>query len=484
MNKMLVMAKIKRGLFLLAFCTAVALGLHAQSVAINNTGTPPSSNAMLDVQSSSKGILIPRIDYNNRPTTGLEPGLMIYVTANGPLGNNMFYYYNGTSWVRAKNSDDNQTLTLSQDTLRISDGNFVIVGNILNLIGYYKCAGSYTNVNTDPAHCGACNHACSYANAGSSCVNGSCVMGNCNSGFANCDANTANGCEINLNTNASNCGACGNVCNLPNAAAACAAGNCVVGTCFFGFSNCDGIMANGCEVNIVTDNSNCGVCGNVCSFANATSACVNAACSLVACNSGFGNCDGNPSNGCEINLNTSVNNCGSCGNVCNLANATASCSGGSCAVASCNGGFANCDGNPANGCERNLMTDANNCGACGIVCQPINTASNSCVGGICTPVCLSNFRNCDGNGQNGCEINITNNPNHCGNCNNVCSMPNAIPACVSGSCTIAACNTGFANCDGNAGNGCEANVNTSTQHCGGCNRPCAVGQSCVNGVCQ
>jgi hypothetical protein len=34
------------------------------------------------------------------------------------------------------------------------------------------------------------------------------------------------------------------------------------------------------------------------------------------CNAGFGNCDGDWSNGCEVNLNTDSNNCGSCGNAC------------------------------------------------------------------------------------------------------------------------------------------------------------------------
>jgi hypothetical protein len=53
---------------------------------------------MLDVESASKGILIPRIDYNNKPANPAN-GLLIYVTVNGPLGNNAFYYYNGSEWL-------------------------------------------------------------------------------------------------------------------------------------------------------------------------------------------------------------------------------------------------------------------------------------------------------------------------------------------------------------------------------------------------
>ncbi len=72
---------------------------YSQGVAINTDGALPNSNSILDVVSSNKGILIPRIDYNNRPTTGLTSGLLIYVTTNGPSGNNTFYYYNGSDWT-------------------------------------------------------------------------------------------------------------------------------------------------------------------------------------------------------------------------------------------------------------------------------------------------------------------------------------------------------------------------------------------------
>src|SRR5690606_24054820 len=55
-------------------------------------------------------------------------------------------------------------------------------------------------------------------------------------------------------------------------------------------------------------------------------------------------------NGCEAQLNT-LSNCGGCGVSCNLANASESCSTGTCTLTSCTTGFANCDGSAANGCE-------------------------------------------------------------------------------------------------------------------------------------
>jgi hypothetical protein len=54
----------------------------------------------------------------------------------------------------------------------------------------------------------------------------------------------------------------------------------------------------------------------------------------------FGNCDGNPSNGCEVNLNTSVANCGACNTpAAPFANAAAACVNGVRALGTCNQGW-------------------------------------------------------------------------------------------------------------------------------------------------
>jgi hypothetical protein len=67
-------------------------------VAISTDGSAPNPSAMLEVKSNDKGFLLPRIDFNNRPDPA-SAGLLIFVTANGPLGNNALYYYDGTGWV-------------------------------------------------------------------------------------------------------------------------------------------------------------------------------------------------------------------------------------------------------------------------------------------------------------------------------------------------------------------------------------------------
>ncbi|HEX4826334.1 MAG TPA: hypothetical protein VFV19_18685 [Candidatus Polarisedimenticolaceae bacterium] len=62
-------------------------------------------------------------------------------------------------------------------------------------------------------------------------------------------------------------------------------------------------------------------------------------CVTTSCCSGF----------CR-NLATNTDNCGNCGNVCSTVNGTPSCGGGTCTIA-CNTGFMNCDGSATNGCE-------------------------------------------------------------------------------------------------------------------------------------
>ncbi len=68
-------------------------------VAINDHGTAPDASSGLDIDFTNKGILIPRIDFNNKPASPAT-GLMIYVTANGPKGNNAYYYYDGSNWSK------------------------------------------------------------------------------------------------------------------------------------------------------------------------------------------------------------------------------------------------------------------------------------------------------------------------------------------------------------------------------------------------
>jgi hypothetical protein len=86
---------------ILLFSLLLAFGclLTYGQVAINDNGDPPDYAAILDLQSTNKGLLIPRIDFNNRPDDAAT-GLLIYVTDNGPEGDSALYLYNGFSWMK------------------------------------------------------------------------------------------------------------------------------------------------------------------------------------------------------------------------------------------------------------------------------------------------------------------------------------------------------------------------------------------------
>ena len=149
----------------------------------------------------------------------------------------------------------------------------------------------------------------------------------------------------------------------------------------------------------------------------------------------------------------------------------------------CPTGTANCDGNPAHGCNVNLNTDKNDCGACGNICASVNGTA-TCSGGMCSITCNSGFANCDGNPAHGCNVNLNTDPAHCSSCSNACSSVNGTATCSGGMCSIT-CNSGFANCDGtSATNGCNVNLNTDPAHCGSCSFSCVGAQTCVSGGCQ
>ncbi len=132
--------------------------------------------------------------------------------------------------------------------------------------------------------------------------------------------------------------------------------------CPGGYFDCDGIYENGCETNISSDPNNCGDCNSICpNLAHAVSGCQDGNCVIASCQAGWDNCDGNPANGCETDIYTNVNHCGYCNHVCTFPHAAATCVGGNCTLGACDSGYGNCDGNPANGCETNLNDGGGTC---------------------------------------------------------------------------------------------------------------------------
>jgi hypothetical protein len=106
------MKKLLLGLCLVT-CTAIA-----QAQVGIGTATPDAS-AQLDISSSNKGILIPRVTQANRPASPVK-SLLIYQTDGTPG----FYYYNGLAWKMLDIVGNNWTVN-GNSTTGSNSSNFI-----------------------------------------------------------------------------------------------------------------------------------------------------------------------------------------------------------------------------------------------------------------------------------------------------------------------------------------------------------------------
>lgn len=154
-------------------------------------------------------------------------------------------------------------------------------------------------------------------------------------------------------------------------------------------------------------------CAGGCTLPNATSSCVEGRCVIDACAGGFDDCDGDVANGCEQSL-SSPDHCGACRNACSFDGATAECVGGACRLGPCDAGRGDCNGMEADGCEETLGTDAH-CSACSDACG----AGSTCEGGSCTTMsCPPGSSSCDGDTATGCETDHTSHARFCASAEN------------------------------------------------------------------
>jgi len=80
----------------------IVMGTVIQAqVAVNNTGDDPDADAMLDVQSTNKGLLVPRMIQASRPASP-PAGMIIYQTDNDPG----FYIYGSAGWEKTGTADN------------------------------------------------------------------------------------------------------------------------------------------------------------------------------------------------------------------------------------------------------------------------------------------------------------------------------------------------------------------------------------------
>jgi len=136
-----------------------------------------------------------------------------------------------------------------------------------------ECSDSRQAFHSARGRCGMCGRTCPAINGTPSCVNGACQI-TCDPGYRNCNGSSVDGCEVSVQNDPSNCGNCGTVCSSNHIPTPTCSGGVCNGACAPGFQDCDANkQANGCEVSTSNDVNNCGGCGLVCSLPNATAAC-------------------------------------------------------------------------------------------------------------------------------------------------------------------------------------------------------------------
>ncbi|HEX2870638.1 MAG TPA: MopE-related protein [Polyangiaceae bacterium] len=164
-------------------------------------------------------------------------------------------------------------------------------------------------------------------------------------------------------------------------------------------------------------------------------------------------CDG-------VDLQTSLENCGVCGNVCIFTGAEAACVKGECVMSECRPDRYDIDQDPATGCE--------------YACAPAADDEELC-----------NYvdDDCDGVVDNGFDL--TTDPENCGVCGHSCELLHAGSACEPSAdgptCVVTTCEAGWHDVDGLDANGCEYQCEKTGRN----GAACAVGDAdCGKELCD
>ena len=281
----------------------------------------------------------------------------------------------------------------------------------------------------DPSNCGECGHVCpSVFGAHSTCVEGVCGFA-CATGYHDLDGNPNTGCE-------------------------CWETNGGVEICDGVDNNCDGQIDEGIDL---SSDPNCGKCNNDCrvnGLKNATARCdglENAKCIVDQCEEGFTIANEDPYKGCPLECTPNADTGGV--EVCN--GLDDDCDG--YIDQGDPGGGGECYAQP--GCWEGVDGEEDGCH------EPCVPGVWKCVnGGIrCTAlpgayvptleICDYVDNNCNGQIDEGFPL-LTD-KNNCGACGVTCEMDNAIGGCINGQCVIEQCLAGYRDKNGDPTDGCE-----------------------------
>ncbi|MBI5501972.1 MAG: hypothetical protein HY907_17140 [Deltaproteobacteria bacterium] len=157
-----------------------------------------------------------------------------------------------------------------------------------------------------------------------------------------------------------------------------------------------------------TDGDNCGDCGIRCAPAHAAGACATGVC-VAVCEAGWVDANGVPFDGCEYECSRTAGaetrGAPDCTNGldddCDGRTDAADPDCADCVPEFCNGTDDDCDGLTDETFDRDF--DPLHCGACGHACPARTHAGPACVLGVCALACEPGWSDADGVAGNGCE---------------------------------------------------------------------------------
>lgn len=134
-------------------CLMLVVLSKAQSVAINTDGSTANASAILDVKSTDKGVLIPRMTKTERNNIATPAtGLLIYQNGPDSVG---FYYYNGSKWIAFAQQLETTTISVIMNYVggtNVSPQTIPAIGSYFGLTStmasnsYYELPSAATNI--------------------------------------------------------------------------------------------------------------------------------------------------------------------------------------------------------------------------------------------------------------------------------------------------------------------------------------------------
>jgi hypothetical protein len=340
-----------------------ATGPQGSTGATGPKGDPGPPGASLTATPLAAGD--PRCNGNGGLEVSIQGGAALGVLCNGAHGANGTNGATGATGPKGDPGTPGSALVGSACTIPGGGAGIVQMDVAPTGAISFKCQ----DFSSDPANCGSAGHAIpadGFMHANWACVAGHEAIANCVAGFGDANTDPVDGCEVNLNTDPANCGSVGTVIPPPgtnHATYACVNGQVAITSCDAHFADANINPADGCEANLNTDPANCGSVGTAIpppGTNHADYACVAGVVTIASCNSFFADVNHSVGDGCEVNLMTNPQHCGSVGHAIpspGTLHANWACAGGTAVITSCVTGWANANGSVVDGCETQTDPD-------------------------------------------------------------------------------------------------------------------------------